>query len=36
MHKVKTILRFAVEDDRISDMEVIELGSRGRNYDEET
>ncbi len=33
MHKVKTILRFTVEDDKISDMEVIEFGSRGRSFD---
>jgi len=29
MHRVKTILRFTVEADKISDMEVIETGSRG-------
>jgi hypothetical protein len=34
MHKVKTVIRFSVEDDKISDMEVIELGSRGRSFDE--
>jgi hypothetical protein len=33
MHKVRTVLRFIVEDDRISDMEVIEFGSRGRSPD---
>ena len=32
MHRVKTILRFTVEDDKISDMEVIEIGSRGRSH----
>lgn len=30
MHRVMTVLRFTIEDDKISDMEVIEIGSRGR------
>lgn len=29
-HKIKTAIRFGIEDGRIKDMEVIELGKRGR------
>lgn len=29
MHKVMTMLRFSIDGDRVSDMEVIEFGSRG-------
>jgi uncharacterized protein len=29
-HKIKTLVRFSVENGRIFDMEVIELGARGR------
>jgi hypothetical protein len=31
MHKVMTMLRFAIDGEKISDMEVIEFGSRGRS-----
>lgn len=30
IHKVMTLLRFTIEEDRLSDMEVIEFGNRGR------
>lgn len=30
MHKVMTLLRFSIDGDKISDMEVIEFGNRGR------
>jgi putative phosphoesterase len=33
MHKVMTMLRFTIDGDRVSDMEVIEFGSRGRTAD---
>jgi putative phosphoesterase len=33
MHKVMTMLRFNIESDKVSDMEVIEFGKRGRSYD---
>jgi putative phosphoesterase len=33
MHKVMTMLRFSIENDKVSDMEVIEFGKRGRSYD---
>ena len=33
MHKVMTMLRFSIEDEKICDMEVIEFGKRGRSYD---
>ncbi|MRR22558.1 metallophosphoesterase, partial [bacterium] len=30
MHKVMTMLRFSIDGEKVSDMEVIEFGSRGR------
>jgi hypothetical protein len=33
IHKVMTLLRFSIEGDDISDMEVIEFGSRGKRPD---
>jgi len=33
MHKVMTMLRFSIDDEKICDMEVIEFGKRGRSYD---
>ncbi|MDX9773647.1 MAG: metallophosphoesterase family protein [Bacteroidales bacterium] len=33
IHKVMTLLRFTVEGDNVSDMEVIEFGTRGRTND---
>ncbi len=33
MHKVMTILRFSIDGEKVSDMEVIEFGSRGRTLD---
>lgn len=30
LHKMKTLVRFAIEDGRVKDMEVVELGLRGR------
>lgn len=34
MHKVMTMLRFTIDGDNVSDMEVIEFGSRGRSQDQ--
>jgi len=31
MHKVMTLLRFTIDEEKISDMEVIEFGGRGRS-----
>lgn len=33
MHKVMTMLRFSIDGEKVSDMEVIEFGSRGRTLD---
>jgi putative phosphoesterase len=33
MHKVMTMLRFSIEGETVSDMEVIEFGNRGRSAD---
>lgn len=33
IHRVMTMLRFTIEDDKMSDMEVIEFGNRGRGPD---
>jgi len=33
IHKVMTMLRFTIEDDKLSDMEVIEFGNRGKSTD---
>jgi putative phosphoesterase len=34
MHRVMTVLRFIIEGERVSDMEVIELAERGKRYDQ--
>lgn len=34
MHKVMTMLRFSIDVEKVSDMEVIEFGSRGRTLDQ--
>ena len=33
MHKVMTMIRFSIDGEKVSDMEVIEFGSRGRTLD---
>ncbi len=34
IHKVMTMLRFNIDEDTVSDMEIIEFGSRGRSNDQ--